>query len=87
MQIGKGAECRSQYTPGHNSLLFLKDHCELALLSSAPCHLDKTKDYYSLLRGLGHQNLVRGAQSKLESAVSLGSLRLRWKCRAWDTGT
>lgn len=48
MQIGKGAECRSQGALQHNSLLFLKDQCDLALLSQAPCHLDTMKDYYCL---------------------------------------
>lgn len=48
VQIGKGAECRSQDALQHNSLLFLKDQCDLALLSQAPCHLDTMKDYCCL---------------------------------------
>lgn len=73
---GEGAECGSQDALGYNSFLILMEQWDLALLSQAPCHLDKMRDYDSLPGGLGHQNLVHGAQSKLESSVSLSSLCL-----------
>lgn len=84
---GEGAECGSQDALGDSSLLFLMEQCGLALWSQAPCHLEEMRSYYSLPGGLGLQNLVCGAQTKLESVVSLSSLHLLWKCRVWDIRT
>lgn len=81
MLAGEGAECGSQ-----DVLLFLMEQCNLALLSRATWHLDKIRDY-SLVGVLGHQNLVCGAQSKVESVVSLSFRYLLWKCRVWDIRT
>lgn len=47
---GEATECGSQDALGYNSLLFLMEQCDLALLSQALCYLDKMRRLFTAWR-------------------------------------